>query len=164
MSFTNITGTRSRFFVSMSRSDRHTIRLWGPWQVQLCLPRSESPQLETRLNFRGPEPKAPAWDPESATEFEGSLVLSRRFNCPTGLDPGQQVLLEIQALPLPTPLTVQLNRVVKLGELKSGVNQEWELDLHDGGNLIELSAEVSPGELVSFPLPPFSRVNLHLVG
>jgi hypothetical protein len=82
----------------------HRIRLRGHWRV--CALRHRAPGDDRRSDDSNSTPKkrtAPAtvkiesdWSGWLGEDFCGVVQLRRRFNCPTGLAPGQKVYLVIE--------------------------------------------------------------------
>ncbi|TWT31850.1 hypothetical protein [Blastopirellula retiformator] len=102
----------------------HSIRLNGPWQV--CFAPGAQP---TRVNL----PRD--WSTLSTTTCDGALTLTRFFNAPTGLVPGDQVMLVLDALPFSGNVT--LNGAV-LGDF-SGSRQFSIVDQIELRNQLEIS-------------------------
>jgi hypothetical protein len=114
-----------------------------------------------RLNLKILEATSATWTPEFAERFSGKLTFSRRFNRPTGLAADQQVDLEIELTEESTlPCRVGLNELKELGHVAAGAEQAFELELLPGSNKLRLEFEVAAGGLISFPIPPFQKLQL----
>ena len=105
----------------------HRIRLRGPWQYEPLVRyrQLEGGQIESQSDDLPPDGRItmPAdWSETLGADFRGQVRYTRRFTCPTGLDPGTPVLLVIEAVN-------QTARVLlderPLGEI-SGPNTPWQ--------------------------------------
>ena len=70
----------------------HLIRLPGPWQVRVVQQTAGSADLPKAFSCRVPGD----WTEPLGHEFRGSVRAERRFNRPTGLEPGQPVYLVVE--------------------------------------------------------------------
>lgn len=143
-------------------AQRHVIRLWGPWQVQALSSIAEVASWEGRINLKNGVATPPNWESEFLENFEGELILARRFNCPTGLDDRQRLILEIELDEKVAGAHARLNETTNLGTLKAGT-QALDLGKLASGNQLQLFFEVASGGLSDFPIPPFRTMQLCIV-
>ncbi len=132
----------------------HLIRLWGPWQIKAVPDDSAVSTQERRINFKRDLAVESFWEPAFQENFQGDLMLSRKFNRPTGLVPNQRLAIEID-LKVDTFAGLGfLNHSNELGSVNGGLQS---IDVHDlaNSNLLQLVFAVPAGGLVDFPLPPF---------
>ena len=80
----------------------HPIRLHGPWQVRIIQQTAGSVDLPETFSCRLPGD----WTEPLGHEFQGIVRLERRFNRPTGLQPGQPVYLVVQRVDLQGQVTL----------------------------------------------------------
>ena len=145
-------------------SDRHTIRLWGPWQVQAAPANDKLATHESRLNFKSLDTDvASPWTSDFGRDFVGTLTLMRKFNCPTGLEPRQKVTLETGWFDPTCNGNVIINDSHEMGPVDGSDLQVFELDLNVGPNQIDLVYSIQAG-LTNFRLPPFTIMQLCIDG
>ena len=94
----------------MSDPTFHSIRLHGPWQVQILQQEAGAPQPEP-LSCRLPGD----WTAPLGPEFKGTVQLQRHFNRPTGLQAGQPVYLVVEMAPLPGQVRLNDHVLVSAG-------------------------------------------------
>ena len=80
----------------------HPIRLPGPWQVRIIQQTAGSADLPETFSCRLPGD----WTEPLGHDFRGIVRLERRFNRPTGLQPGQPVYLVVQRVDLQGQVTL----------------------------------------------------------
>jgi len=125
--------------------DRHWIRLRGPWDVAWIAPRENGYEGD-RPSFH--RVRLPAGWKELFGNRIGTARFERRFQCPTGLDPDERVLVTL--CDVRCGISAQLNDAV-LTPLKEPLGDEASSPCEDS-----LSFEITP------LLQPSNRLSLDL--
>lgn len=141
----------------MSTSATHTIRLRGPWQLQ---PLACTVLLADGTTEREPGklPSActaqiPAdWSESLGTNFRGQVLYSRRFGCPTGLEPDDRVALVVERVDALAQVTVNNNSLGTM-RLADGAGQWPVKHLLQPRNLLEITIELPRLTATSAALP-----------
>lgn len=137
-------------------SDRHGIRLRGPWHFEL-LPADGAPGG----TIRGVANMPCSWRDALPTEPAARVRWSRKFNGPTGVDPAHAVWLVFEQ-----PATsgdVSLNGE-RLGTLTAGAERcEFDITRLLGPHNT-LTADLEPPDSARQTLPLFATVHLEIRG
>jgi beta-galactosidase/beta-glucuronidase len=108
----------------------HRIRLRGPWQYEPLLRyrRLDDGQIETLTNDLPPAGKItmPAdWSESLGADYRGQVRYTRRFTCPTGIEPGMRVVLVIDGVNHSARVLLDER---PLGEI-ADTNTPWQCDI-----------------------------------
>lgn len=115
----------------------HIIRLAGPWKFSI-LTGNPSKDVETTIQL-------PAQIAEPLPPHTRSVILRRRFGCPTNLS-NERVLLCVEGLSDSSKVSVN-GRVIPPERLIS-VRKNW--------NAVELTAHLEPNNLLEIEFQPFN--------
>ena len=130
----------------MSSSPTHSIRLRGPWQFQplaatVMLADGTTQQEACELPPAGTTHIPADWSETLGTGFRGQVRYSRRFGCPTGLQPEDRVELLVERVDALAQVTVNGK---PLGEIRfSDGARQWQIaHLLQARNLLEITVEL----------------------
>ena len=141
----------------MSPQATHTIRLRGPWKLQ---PLACTVLLANGTTEREPGTlpapctvQVPAdWSASLGVNFRGQARYSRRFGCPTGLQPGDQVSLVVDKIDALAEVAINSN---SLGTMRiTDGSCQWPITpFLQPRNLLEITIEQPRLTTTSAPLP-----------
>jgi len=132
--------------INMSSAATHTIRLRGPWQLQplaaTVLMADGTTQREARVLPPGATTQIPSdWSDSLGVDFRGRVLYSRRFGCPTGLEPADRVALLVERVDAVAQVAVNGH---PLGEIRlADGERQWSIKrLLQDRNLLEITVEL----------------------
>ncbi|MBB76990.1 MAG: hypothetical protein CMJ75_20990 [Planctomycetaceae bacterium] len=141
----------------MSTQATHTIRLRGPWKLQAL---ARTVLLADGTTEHGPGILPPSctvqvpadWSASLGADFCGQALYSRRFGCPTGLQPGDQVSLVVEKVDALAQVAINNS---SLGTMRiTDGTRSWPIKhLLQPRNLLELIIEQPSLTKTSAPLP-----------
>lgn len=116
------------------------IRLHGPWSAEvLCQYDHSGRLLDSEVEpFRIKIPGD--WDAWVGAGFGGRIRLTRKFNCPTGLNEKQQVLLALESVQLAIEVVLNNKPLAKIGPGDAATRMEIRAFLQPA-NLLTLEIE-----------------------
>lgn len=141
----------------MSTQATHTIRLRGPWQLQplacTVLLANGTTEREPGLLPSACTVQVPAdWSAALGADFRGQALYSRRFGCPTGLQPDDQVSLLVEKIDALAQVTINSKSLGAI-RITDGACQ-WPIKhLLQPRNLLEITVEHPRLTATSAPLP-----------